>query len=253
VNFDFVVTNQLLMRAIGLGTIKPNYSNAWLEIGRNYSITSAPATGFVFTNWLVSTNWSGGAMATHTNLQFMMQSNLTLLVTFIDVMRPTNKITAPTSGQHLTNALAVVTGTASDNWKVTGVWYQLNGGEWNVALTANGWTNWTTTLELVGGTNTVKAYAMDLGGNFSLTNTVSFVSSNSFQLQLDFPLAQPMTGAGLNFSLQVSRGLNGSIQVSTNLVDWTTLTNFVGTNTTLNFRDTQATNFNQRFYRAVTP
>jgi hypothetical protein len=53
--------------------------------------------------------------------------------------------------------------------------------------------------------------------------------------------------------LQISPGLNGHIQISTNLLDWTTLTNFVGTNTTLNFRDATATNFNQRFYRAVIP
>jgi hypothetical protein len=30
------------------------------------------------------------------------------------------------------------------------------------------------------------------------------------------------------------------------------LTNFVGTNETLNFRDSAATDFNRRFYRAVT-
>ena len=42
-------------------------------------------------------------------------------------------------------------------------------------------------------------------------------------------------------------------QVSTNLVDWMTLTNFVGTNATIYFRDAAATNLNLRFYRAVTP
>ena len=34
VSFQFVVTNQLHIHATGLGTISPNYSNAWLEIGR---------------------------------------------------------------------------------------------------------------------------------------------------------------------------------------------------------------------------
>ena len=82
VNLFFVVTNQLQVRMTGLGTISPNYSNAWLEIGRNYSITSAPASGFKFTNWVTSTNWIGGATTTKTNLPFMMASNLTLQVTF---------------------------------------------------------------------------------------------------------------------------------------------------------------------------
>jgi len=54
VSLFFVVTNQLQFQSLGLGTISPNYSNAWLDIGRNYSITSAPASGFIFTNWLLS-------------------------------------------------------------------------------------------------------------------------------------------------------------------------------------------------------
>ena len=253
VSFQFVVTNQLQIRAMGLGTIKPNYSNAWLEIGRNYSITSTPASGFVFNNWVLSTNWIGGATTTKTNLSFVMASNLTLQVNFLDVTKPTNTITAPTTGQHMTNALATVVGTARDNWGVAGVWYQLNNGAWNATATTNGWTNWTTTLKLTAGTNTVKAYAMDLGGNFSTTNSLNVVSSNTFMLQLAFTNAFPLKTNGLVFILQLSTGLNGHIQVSTNLTSWTTMTNFVGTNTTLKFRDQAATNSNVRFYRATIP
>jgi hypothetical protein len=253
VSFQYVVTNQLQIRTLGLGTVSPNYSNAWLEIGRNYSITSAPATGFVFTNWTVSTNWIGGATVTSTNLQFMMQSNLTLQASFVETSNPTLFITAPTAGQHMTNALATVTGTTSDKWGVTGVWYQLNNGAWNASVTTNGWTNWTTVVELITGTNTVKAYAMNLGGNVSTNNSVNMVSSNTFMLQLAFTNSVPLKTDGLVFSLQLSTGLNGRIQVSTNLTSWATLTNFVGTNTTLTFQDPTATNFSRRFYRAVIP
>jgi hypothetical protein len=254
VSIQFVVTNQLQIHASGLGTISPNYSNAWLEIGRNYSTTATAATnGFVFTNWVVSTNWIGGTIITKTNLLFMMASNLTLQVNFADVARPINRIIAPTPGQHMTNTLATVVGTAIDNWKVAGVWYQLNNGAWNPTTTTNGWTNWTTTVELSSGTNTVKAYAMDFAGNFSTTNSVSFVSSNAFKLQLAFTNALPLKSNGLVFSLELSIGLNGHIQVSTNLKSWTTLTNFVGTNSTITFRDPAATNSNHRFYRAVIP
>jgi hypothetical protein len=253
-SFDFVVTNQLQIRTTGLGAIKPNYSNAWLEIGRNYSITSAPASGFVFTNWQVSTNWIGGVTVTGTNLQIMMQSNLTLQANFVDVTKPTLAITAPTSGQKMTNALVTGIGTASDNWQISNVWYQLNNGAWRLGTTANSFTNWTTpTLTLVAGTNLLKAYALDLGGNYSLTNSVSFVSSNTFLLQLAFTNALPMKTNGLVFNLQLSTGLNGQIQFSTNLTSWATLTNFVGTNSTLTFRDPAATNSSQRFYRAVIP
>ena len=253
VSFQYVVTNQLGVRAVGLGTISPNYSNAWLEIGRNYSMTATPGSGFLFTNWTISTNWIGGMMTNKATVQFMMESNLTLQVSFADVTKPALTITAPTSGQHLTNALANVKGTASDNWKVTNVWYQLNTNAWSLATSTNGWTNWTVTLPLVAGTNSIKAYAVDLGANGSTTNSVSFVSSNTFTLQLGITAGELMTSNGLGFNLQVSPGLNGRIEASTNLVNWTTLTNFVGTNTTIYFRDPAAGNLNLRFYRAVTP
>lgn len=136
---------------------------------------------------------------------------------------------------------------------MAGVWYQLNDGTWSASVTTNTWTNWTTTVELASGTNTLKAYALNLGGNFSTTNTVSLVSSNAFQLQLVFTAAQPLAANGLNFALQISPGLNGYIQFSTNLATWLTLTNFSGTNTTLYFLDQNATNSAQRFYRAVIP
>ena len=86
-----------------------------------------------------------------------------------------------------------------------------------------------------------------------MANSASFVFSNTFPLQLGFAATQPMASNGLKLNLRVPRGLNGRIEVSTNLVNWTTLTNFIGTNTTLNFRDPAATNFKSRFYRAVVP
>ena len=165
----------------------------------------------------------------------MMASNLTLQASFMETSRPTLSITAPTSGQHMTNALATVVGTASDNWKVSEVWYQLTngiltGGTWCLLTgTTNNYTNWTTTVTLAAGSNTLKAYAVNLGGNYSTTSSVSVLSSNTFKLQLNFALNQPLTSTGLNFTLQLSSNLNGHIQVSTNLTSWATLTNFVGT------------------------
>ena len=125
-------------------------------------------------------------------------------------------------------------------------------GTWNQAVTTNSYTNWSTTLTLAAGTNMVKAYAVDMGGNLSTTNSVSFVSSNNFELQLVLT-NPPVPGGSFNFQLQLSPVLNGHIQASTNLVDWVALTNFVGTNATINFRDATATNYNGRFYRAVVP
>jgi hypothetical protein len=253
VNFIYVMTNRLLVSATGKGTLSPNYSNSWLEIGRNYSMKATAGSGFAFTNWVISTNWAGSATTNNATVQFMMQSNLTLQVNFADVTKPTITISSPTAGQKMTNAVANVRGTASDNWRVGSVQYQLNGGAWGLATSANGWTNWTAVLPLTAGTNVIKAYAVDLGGNASMTNTVSVVSSNTFNLRLGFRSAQPMTSDGLHLSLEVSLGISGRIEVSTNLEDWTTLTNFASTNATMQFRDSTVTNYHWRFYRAVAP
>lgn len=252
-SFVYVVSGLLQIQTIGLGTISPNYSNAVLEIGKSYSVTSTPAAGFKFVSWVASTNWLGGVASTNRALAFTMAPSLTLQATLQDTNRPTLTVTTPTANQKMTNALAKLTGTASDNWKVTGVWYQLNSNVWNLVTTANNFANWTNTVTLIAGTNTLKFYALDLGGNYSATNSLSIVSSNTFNLQLAFTNALPMKTNGLVFSLQLSKGLNGQIQVSTNLINWSTLTNFVGTNTTLNFRDSAATNSSRRFYRAVIP
>jgi len=243
----YVVTALATVQTNGNGTISPNYNGQQLEIGKNYSMTATAAAGFAFVNWTGSVNTNGATVS------FTMQDNLVLTANFIDVTKPTLTITAPITSQHMTNALATVVGTASDNWKVGGVWYQLNGNAWSLANTANGFTNWTQMVTLSIGTNILKAYALDWGGNFSTTNTLSIVSSNTFKLQLVFTNALPLKTNGLVFSLQLSTGLNGRIQVSSNLTSWAMLTNFVGTNTTLNFRDPAATNSSHRFYRAVVP
>jgi len=252
-SFQFVVTNRLSVQATGLGTISPNYSNSWVEIGRNYSMTATPATGFVVTNWTISTNWLGGRTTNSATVQFMMASNLTLQINFADVTKPALTVSSPTNNKKMTNALASLVGTTKDNWKVGGVWNQLNGGAWSPANTTNNFTNWTATLTLIAGSNTIKSFAQDWGGNFSTTNNLSVTSSNTFKLLLNFANSLPMKTNGLVFSLQLSTGLNGHIQISSNLTSWVTLTNFIGTNVTLNFRDASATNSSQRFYRAVIP
>ena len=252
--FFYAVNAALTVSTNGRGTVSPNDNGALLLIGRSYSIKATAGTGFTFANWTGGTSLPLNVLTNGTTVKFLMESNLMLQANFLDVTKPGLTIKSPTAGQKMTNALATIIGTATDNWQVGSVWYQLNGGAWSPGMTANGYTNWTSSLlTLVAGTNSVNAYAVDLGGNFSATNRVSFVSSNTFRLQLDFAIPQPLTSTGLNFTLQLSPDLNGHIQFSTNLAAWAALTNFVGTNTTLNFRDAEATNSSQRFYRAVIP
>jgi hypothetical protein len=46
-------------------------------------------------------------------------------------------------------------------------------------------------------------------------------------------------------------GFTYRVDTSTNLLNWTPLTNFVGTAPTMYFQDVPVTNFSRRFYRAV--
>jgi hypothetical protein len=96
---------------------------------------------------------------------------------------------------------------------------------------------------------------VDSAANHSSTNGVTFLTSNPFKMILAFDPAQPSPGGGLNLNLDVSLWVTGRIQVSTDLVHWMALTNFVSTNSLLRFRDptAAATSLDRRFYRAVTP
>jgi alpha-tubulin suppressor-like RCC1 family protein len=92
-----------------------------------------------------------------------------------DSLRPTNQIISPTASQSVSNASFTVVGKASDNVFVGNVFYQLNSTGWNPATTTNNWTNWTANVTLIPDTNVLQAYTVDVAGNFSPTNTVSFV------------------------------------------------------------------------------
>ncbi len=267
VTFDYVVTNQLQLRTVGLGAFSPNDSNAWLEIGRNYTLAATHATGFVFTNWTVSTNWLGGAITTNATVQFMMASNLTVQAAFVEVTAPTVAITNLAANQRTSNSVITVRGVTSDNWQVTNVWCGSAASGWLPAFSTNKFKNWSVTnVSLSFGTNTIRVYAVNLGGLYSGTNSVTVLATNVAVLTADlksvpsvvsrpgvFITGLQLTPVGLAFRLQISGAAAGSIQVSTNLMGWDTMTHFVGTNTILNFCDPAATNSHSRFYRAEVP
>jgi hypothetical protein len=164
---------------------------------------------------------------------------------------PTLTIAAPTPNERYGTAAIHATGTAMDLTAVAGVYYRLNTNGWNLASTTNGFANWSATLPLTAGTNTLNAYAVDPNESFSTTSSVSFFSTNAFMMQLG--AAQPLATGGLGLTLNVSTGLLCQIDVSTDLVNWSDLTNFTSTNATMQFRDAAATNNPMRFYRAVVP
>jgi uncharacterized repeat protein (TIGR03803 family) len=253
VSFNAVLSTALTVSTNGLGSITTNYNGQLLIIGKSYSMTAKAATSFVFTNWTGGIGSPQNILTNGLTVNFLMQSNLWLQANFQETSKPTLTVSSPTNNKKLTNALANLIGTTSDNWKVDGVWNQLNDGAWNLASTTNSFTNWTATLTLIAGTNTIKSFAQNWGGLFSTTNNLSVISSNTFKLQLTFTNTLPLKTNGLVFTLQLSTGLVGHIQVSSNLTSWVALTNFTGTNGTLNFLDPAAASSSLRFYRAVIP
>ena len=185
VKFQYVVAAVLSVQTVGKGALTPNTTNAMLELGRAYTLTAKPAKGYAFTNW---TGWADGAMVLNTNraaLNFVMQSNLVLTATFVDVAKPVLKLTAPVAKQRWSNEVFTVRGTVTDYGPVTAVNYQINGGDWtNDVQTVNGCSNWTACVTLMPGTNTLRACAVDAAGNRSLTNTVNFTYVLSGVLQV---------------------------------------------------------------------
>ncbi|HVM46617.1 MAG TPA: Ig-like domain-containing protein [Candidatus Acidoferrum sp.] len=166
---------RLQVVAVRQGALTPNYSNAVLRIGNRYSMTARGINGYIFTDWLVSTNWEGGVPNTNATLNFVMQSNLTVQATFVDRSRPFVTIVSPAANSRTTNAPADVTGTARDNDQVANVWVNVNGAGFVLATTQNGWTNWILPQQpLIAGTNAVQAYAVDASGNLSSTNMRKF-------------------------------------------------------------------------------
>ena len=85
------------------------------------------------------------------------------------------------------------------------------------------------------------------------TTFLSYVTAITTVPRLTVTASPALTPKGFTFNLPPTSGLNGLIQVSTNLATWSTLTNFIGTNITLNILDPAATNGTRRFYRAVIP
>jgi hypothetical protein len=61
----------------GAGTVKPNLDGRALEIGRTYTLTAKPAAGNIFSNW------TGSVTSSAPVLNFVMESNLVLVATFV--------------------------------------------------------------------------------------------------------------------------------------------------------------------------
>ena len=77
VRFTYVVYDRLTLSMTGEGGFSPNYSNAVLMLGKVYTLTAQPRSGYVFSNW------TGSFLCETSTLKFTMQSNLAFQANFI--------------------------------------------------------------------------------------------------------------------------------------------------------------------------
>jgi len=119
--------------------------------------------------WVVVTNVAGDNQSLPFTLTVLPETNV-----------PTVAVTSPANGARWSNAVVTVTGTASDNGQVNGVFYQLN-GETNI-FTASGTNSWTASFAGVPGTNTYSVYAVDAYTNLSavVARSVFYVVPSPF-------------------------------------------------------------------------
>jgi hypothetical protein len=120
------------------------------------------------------------------------------------------------------------------------------------------------TFSIVSGSATLSGNILILNGWGTVTVSASQPGNNSYAAATsvtqsffvappDNTIVSPQRLLDGSFQL-VFYGLvssNYTVQVSTNLINWQTFTNFTGSNLLFYFKDPAATNFKQRFYRVM--
>jgi hypothetical protein len=192
-----------------------------LQIGVGYSMAAKAATGFGFVNW---TDGMGNILTNGLTLKFIMASNLNFVANFRDITKPTLTITNPVkTGLKWSNEQYTVMGKCGDNVGVSNVWLSVNGGAWMMAAVSGTGSNWMQQVDLVPGTNTFAAYAVDAAGNVSLTNTTKLI------YVLTAPLMVSITGQGTitpnyngaNLAIGTGYSMTAKAAAGSGFVSWT--------------------------------
>lgn len=247
VNFVYIVQAPLSVTIYGGNGSTSIANGALLDVGRSYSITATPASGFKFTQWTGSTN------ATNATLKFLMTSNLSFTADFLDVTRPTLSISTPINGMTVTNENLTMVGTARDNVGVANVNYNLNGTGWTTANSTNNWTNWNAYLTLNPGTNVIQAFSADAVNNYSPTNKVSifYVLTASLSVSTNGRGVLNTNYNGKLLDIGRSYSVTATAASGFKFAGWSGSTNL--TNATLHFMMQSNLSFTANFQDATPP
>jgi hypothetical protein len=234
---DYVVSALLtvLTNQPGWGTLSANWNNTLLAVGQNYTITAKTNKGFGFVNWTTNSV----PATTSPTLTFTMASGLALAANFRDVTPPTVAITNVPAGLVAGSAAFTVKGTAGDNVTVSNVLCTVNGVPAATTTVNNNWSNWTASVTLSPGTNTILAQAVGTGGLTSptVTNKVDYVVSALLTVLTNQPGWGTLSTNYNNTLLALNQ--NYTLTAKTNkgfaFVNWTSNSVLATTSPTLTF------------------
>ncbi|MDB6026840.1 MAG: hypothetical protein JWM68_3063, partial [Verrucomicrobiales bacterium] len=163
-------------------------------------------TGTSYTLNNVQTNNSGTYRIVLSNRLAQASSSNIVLKVVTDGLRPTLLINTPVDNSRTNLETITLDGKASDNVRVTEVFYKLNNGDFqSIALTNAGKVvNWSVDTALAVGTNTVVFKCIDMAGNVSLLTTrkIFYVVTNELTVEI--------SGVGGVFTLTNTPVTNGT-------------------------------------------
>jgi len=161
VSFIYVLSTTLAVQTTGLGTLKPNYDNALLEISNGYTMTATASQGYVFSNWTANT---GAVITNGPVLKFLMASNLSFTANFVPnpftavagtydgLFYDTNGDGATPAGSGFFSAVVKNTGSFTASFQQRNKSYSVSGqfsltGGWSTAA-VKAWDNTAISLQL---------------------------------------------------------------------------------------------------------
>ncbi len=103
-NYFLAVPAMLTVMTYGSGMLNPPYNGQLLVMGKTYTMTAQPASGFKFAGWFRGTNLPLGLLTNQPTVKFTMVSNLMLAATFVKSGRSTLTMAVPANGLRLYNS-----------------------------------------------------------------------------------------------------------------------------------------------------
>ena len=198
------------LQVSGEGTISPTYPGLFLVVGKSYTLTAKPASGYIFTGW---TNSAGNYVTTNPRISFTMtpgqgyEANfilnpfIPLEGTYAGLFADTNNFSPSSAGAFS----ATLTGLGSFTAQL-----QLGGSPYRFSGSLSPSGAYSNYIPGPGGNPLAVYLQLDLSGSQGLTG---FVSSSAWSAGLTAYLAVPkanLAQAGKNYTLMIPGAVDPS-------------------------------------------